>query len=103
MEVRFIPDGAGTKVELEHRYIERMGEGAETARAAVDAPNGWSGILEEFRKVAEGSGALVQRLLRRRSSTASESTVKRSRPRRCPSAVAKSTRHSPAIGLRLIV
>jgi hypothetical protein len=54
VEVRFIPDGAGTKVELEHRYIERMGEGGEAARAAVDAPNGWSGILEEFRKIAGG-------------------------------------------------
>jgi uncharacterized protein YndB with AHSA1/START domain len=54
VEVRFIPDGAATKVELEHRHIERMGEGGEAARAAVDAPNGWSGILEEFRRSAEG-------------------------------------------------
>jgi uncharacterized protein YndB with AHSA1/START domain len=55
VEVRFIADGAATKVELEHRYIERMGEGAETARSAVDSPNGWSGLLEEFRKIADGA------------------------------------------------
>lgn len=55
VEVRFTADGAGTKIEFEHRYIERMGEGAETARAAVDGPGGWSAILEEFRKSAEGA------------------------------------------------
>ena len=52
--MRFIADGATTKVELEHRHIERMGEGGEAARSAVDSPNGWSSILDEFRKVAEG-------------------------------------------------
>lgn len=55
LELRFLADGAATLVELEHRYIERMGEGAATARAAVDAPGGWSAILEEFRKSAEGA------------------------------------------------
>ena len=54
VEVRFTSDGAATRVELEHRYIERMGEGGEAARAAVDSPNGWTGILEEFRKTIEG-------------------------------------------------
>jgi uncharacterized protein YndB with AHSA1/START domain len=54
VEVRFIADGAATKVELEHRYIERMGEGGEAARSAVDGPNGWGAILEDFRKVADG-------------------------------------------------
>jgi hypothetical protein len=55
VEVRFTPDGAATRVELEHRHIERMGAGADTARAAVDAPNGWGAILELFRKSAEGA------------------------------------------------
>lgn len=54
VEVRFIADGDATTVELEHRHLERMGEAGEIARAAIDAPNGWSGILEEFRKSAEG-------------------------------------------------
>jgi len=55
VEVKFVPDGSGTRVELEHRHIERMGEGAEPARAAVDGAGGWTAILEEFRKSAEGS------------------------------------------------
>ena len=54
VEVRFIPEGDGTRVELEHRYLERMGEKGETARAMVDAPGGWGAILEAFRKIAEG-------------------------------------------------
>lgn len=53
VEVRFIPEGAVTRVELEHRYIERMGEGGPAAHAAVDGPNGWTGILEEYRKLVE--------------------------------------------------
>jgi uncharacterized protein YndB with AHSA1/START domain len=53
VEINFIPDGAGTKVELEHRHIERMRDGAEAARTAVDGPNGWGAILEEYRKHAE--------------------------------------------------
>jgi uncharacterized protein YndB with AHSA1/START domain len=54
VEVRFTPDGDGTRVDLEHRHLERMGEAGEIARAAIDAPNGWGGILEEFRKTIEG-------------------------------------------------
>ena len=53
VEVRFIPDGAATKVELEHRYIERMGEGGAVAHAAIDGPGGWTGILEDYRKSVE--------------------------------------------------
>lgn len=55
VELRFIADGAATNVELEHRHIERMRDGAEAARTAVDGPNGWTGILEDYRKYAEGA------------------------------------------------
>jgi len=54
VEVRFIADGAATTVELEHRYIERMGKDAQKAHEAVGAPGGWGALLEEFRKTAEG-------------------------------------------------
>jgi uncharacterized protein YndB with AHSA1/START domain len=48
-EVRFIPDGAErTRVELEHRHLERHGEGWEAMRDAVGSPNGWQGGLERF-------------------------------------------------------
>ena len=55
VEVNFTADGAGTLVALEHRHIERMGEGAQAAHTAVGAPNGWTAILEEYRKHAEGA------------------------------------------------
>lgn len=56
VDVRFIPDGAdGTRVELEHRNIDRFGAHSEATRGAFDSPQGWSGILENFAGVvAEG-------------------------------------------------
>ena len=54
VEILFIEESdRTTRVELEHRHLERMGEKAEGARAAVDAPGGWSAILESFKTVAE--------------------------------------------------
>lgn len=51
VEVKFIQEDASrTRVELEHRHLERMGEKGEMARALVDAPNGWSAILELYRQ-----------------------------------------------------
>jgi uncharacterized protein YndB with AHSA1/START domain len=42
VEVRFTPDGdARTLVELEHRHIDRHGEGWERMRDAVGSPGGW--------------------------------------------------------------
>jgi uncharacterized protein YndB with AHSA1/START domain len=47
VEVRFIPESAGaTRVELEHRNLERLGEHAERLSAAVS--RGWPAILEHF-------------------------------------------------------
>lgn len=46
VEIRFTPDGSGTKVELEHRHLERLGDAAETMRSAFD--RGWMALLEEF-------------------------------------------------------
>jgi uncharacterized protein YndB with AHSA1/START domain len=55
VEVRFIADGTGsTRVELEHRKLERMGERAAEVAASVGSPGGWSGILEAFAKEAGG-------------------------------------------------
>jgi uncharacterized protein YndB with AHSA1/START domain len=56
VEVRFIADGAdATRVELEHRNLERFGEGADAMRQAIDAPEGWTGILQLFKQAAEQS------------------------------------------------
>jgi Activator of Hsp90 ATPase homolog 1-like protein len=55
VEVRFIAqDAKVTRVELEHRHLERMGERAAEVRSMVDAPGGWGGILESFKQCANG-------------------------------------------------
>ena len=49
VEVRFIPEGPSrTRVELDHRNIERHGDGWENMRDAVGSPGGWSRGLEAF-------------------------------------------------------
>jgi uncharacterized protein YndB with AHSA1/START domain len=54
-EVRFIPEGESrTRVELEHRHLERHGAGWEAMRDAVGSANGWQGGLELFAKAAAG-------------------------------------------------
>jgi predicted enzyme related to lactoylglutathione lyase/uncharacterized protein YndB with AHSA1/START domain len=62
VEVRFIAEGPNrTRVELEHRNFERMGEeGGRAMREAVNSDGGWNGILDQFRKVAEAG---VQRVV----------------------------------------
>jgi uncharacterized protein YndB with AHSA1/START domain len=53
VELRFIAEGADmTRVELEHRLLERMGKKAEEVRTSIDSPGGWSGILEGYAAVA---------------------------------------------------
>jgi len=55
VEVRFIAEGADTtRIELEHRHLERMGGKAAEARNAVDSPGGWGAILESFKRRLEG-------------------------------------------------
>jgi uncharacterized protein YndB with AHSA1/START domain len=54
VEVTFTPEvGGATRVELEHRYLERMGEGAESVRASVDSDGGWQGLLRAYAECAE--------------------------------------------------
>jgi uncharacterized protein YndB with AHSA1/START domain len=48
VEVVFTPEGEGTRVDFEHRHLERMGEGAEGARASFDGEGGWTGLLQMF-------------------------------------------------------
>lgn len=49
VEVRFIADGAGrTRVELEHRHIDRHGPGWEGVHAGVDGDGGWPLYLARY-------------------------------------------------------
>ena len=50
VEIRFMADGLGTLVELEHSKLERHGEGYEQLRTLFDGPGAWAGILAEFAK-----------------------------------------------------
>ena len=49
VELRFVPDGPErTRVELEHRHLERHGEGWEAMRDAVGSPEGWGVGMRRF-------------------------------------------------------
>src|SRR5262249_11774417 len=49
VEIRFIAESERrTRVELEHRNLERFGAAAETVRTAIGSPDGWTGVLKRF-------------------------------------------------------
>ena len=49
VEVRFVPEGEHrTRVELEHRHLDRHGEGWEGVRDAVRSEGGWGKGLQRF-------------------------------------------------------
>jgi uncharacterized protein YndB with AHSA1/START domain len=49
VEIRFIAEGERrTRVELEHRHLDRHGEGWEGLAAAVRADQGWPLYLQRF-------------------------------------------------------
>jgi uncharacterized protein YndB with AHSA1/START domain/uncharacterized damage-inducible protein DinB len=53
VEVRFTAEAGGmTRVDLEHRYFERHGDGADKVRSSVDSAGGWGSLLQQFAKTA---------------------------------------------------
>lgn len=58
VEIKFAADGEGvTRVELEHRHLERLGAKAEEFRGKADAPTGWPAILENYQRAVEAKKA----------------------------------------------
>jgi hypothetical protein len=56
VEIRFTPDGTNaTRVDLEHRHLERYGEKAEAIRPMLDSPEGWGSCLTNFAAAAEAA------------------------------------------------
>jgi uncharacterized protein YndB with AHSA1/START domain len=56
VEVRFTSLGKDlTRVDLEHRNLERFGDKVETIRTAIDSEGGWTQIIKLFAEAAEGS------------------------------------------------
>jgi uncharacterized protein YndB with AHSA1/START domain len=59
VEVTFTQEADGvTRVDLIHRNFERHGAGGEKMRTSVDAPGGWSDLLQIYAaRVAQTEGA----------------------------------------------
>jgi hypothetical protein len=56
VEIRFVTlSPARTRVELEHRNFERMGEGAEAIRGSVGSPGGWTAVMKVFAEFTQKS------------------------------------------------
>ena len=53
LEVRFIAEGPDTtRVELEHRNMDRFGDQREATQAALGGEGGWSGIMDRYAEAA---------------------------------------------------
>ena len=56
VEIRFIAEpGERTRVELEHRHLDRHGDGWEGLRAGVEGDDGWPLYLARYAAQVEGS------------------------------------------------
>ena len=53
VDVRFTAEGDGTRVDLEHRGFERLGDEAEEVRTAYS--EGWPKVLERYAELANAT------------------------------------------------
>lgn len=62
VELRFTALAANlTRVELEHRHLERLGPKFEDMQAAFESSNGWGAIMGLFAAAAEADEAARSR------------------------------------------
>jgi hypothetical protein len=60
VEVRFVADGARrTRVELEHRHLDRFGARRDEMWGVLDSTGGWTGLLALYGKAVLAAGASV--------------------------------------------
>jgi hypothetical protein len=58
VEVRFIADGKErTRIELEHRRLDRFGERRDQMRRVFHQEGDWGKLLAMFARVAEGASS----------------------------------------------
>lgn len=57
VEVRFTEEDGQTRVDFEHRHIERLGAGADELAKGVSGDGGWPAILDLYAKAAAESAA----------------------------------------------
>lgn len=57
VEVTFTEKSATrTRVDLEHRHLDRMGPAADQVRRVFESPDGWPGLLRRFTERAGAAG-----------------------------------------------
>ena len=55
VEITFEPEGPGrTRVNLEHRNLDRFGEHEQGMREGFGSPGGWMRVLEAYAELATG-------------------------------------------------
>jgi uncharacterized protein YndB with AHSA1/START domain len=58
VEIRFAPvEGGRTRVDFEHRNLERFGDRADETRLSLDGEGGWSGSFALYVGLFEGAKA----------------------------------------------
>ena len=56
--IRFLAEGDGTRVEVEHSGWETLGDKAEATLASYDSESGWTGVLGQYAEAVEEARAV---------------------------------------------